>query len=381
MKINLVVYFTRGVSLQVWEAVGMFEREVALYQRLQKYGVNITFVTYGGIKDLELAKRVPGIRVICNRWGWKKERYIWWITSFFPWLGRRRPQIIKSNQFSGAEIALIAARQVGARFVARGGNIPSFQLSRQEGSESQLAREAIMIEKEVLPVADKVVVTTALMAQMVKEQYDVPSSKVVIIPNYVVTNVFTPAQTNHGSTPRRLCFIGRLEKQKNLLALLTALKGLDVTLDIVGSGSLRGKLETIAEKNNLQVNFLGNISNFNLPDVISAADIYIQPSLYEGHPKTIIEAMACGVAVIAGDSPGIHDLITHRQNGFLCDTTSEGIRAAVVDVLADPDLRRRMGEAARQYAVHNFSLERVVEMELKLYQELISKHKEKNELS
>jgi glycosyltransferase involved in cell wall biosynthesis len=86
--------------------------------------------------------------------------------------------------------------------------------------------------------------------------------------------------------------------------------------------------------------------------------------------------MACGAAVIAGDSPGIQDLISHRQNGFLCATTPEGIRAAVMEVFADPDLRRQMGETACQYAVDNFSLERVVEMELILYQELVSNHKE-----
>lgn len=374
MKIELAVFFTRDVSLQTWETVGMFEREVALYQRLQKYGINITFVTYGGREDLELAKRLPGIRVICNRWGWSKKRYVWWITSAFPWLWHR-PQIVKSNQFSGAEIALVAAKQLGAKFVARGGNIPSFQLSRQEGADSRSAQAAIKIEKEVLPAADKIIVATQFMAQMVVEQYTVPSDKVFVIPNYVVTNIFKPAPKIR-SAVKRLCFIGRLEEQKNLLALLEALKGLDVELDIVGSGSLRQPLETFSLENGLRVNFLGNLPNASLPDVICAADIYIQPSLYEGHPKTIIEAMACGVAVIAGDSAGIHDLITHGQNGFLCATTPDGIRAAIMHVLADSDLRRRMGETARHYAVDNFSLERVVEMELTLYQELISTHKE-----
>jgi len=375
MSINLAVFFTRDVSLHTWENGGMFEREVALYQRLQKYGINITFVTYGDKEDLKFAERLPGIRVICNRWGWKKERYIWWITSVLPWLWRR-PHIIKSNQFSGAEIALAAARKVGARFVARGGNIPSFQLSRQYGADSPAALAAASEENEILPAADKIVVATPLMAQMIADQYAFLVSKIVVIPNYVVTNVFTPAHTRQSASSKRICFIGRLEEQKNLRGMFAALKGLDVDLDIVGSGSLWQPLESFALENDLRVNFLGNLPNFKLPEVICSADIYLQPSLYEGHPKTIIEAMACGAAVIAGDSPGIHDLISHRQNGFLCATTPDGIRAAVVEVLADSDLRRRMGKIARQYAVDNFSLDRVVEMELKLYQELMSNHEE-----
>jgi glycosyltransferase involved in cell wall biosynthesis len=373
--LRVSLFFTRGVSLQTWETGGMFEREIALYRRLQEHGVRVTFVTYGGKYDLELAKRLPGIRVICNHRNWDENRYIRWVTSSLPWFGRR-PQIIKSNQFSGAEIALTAARRIGSKFVVRGGNIPSFQLSHQEGPEAQSTRAALLIEKEVLPIADKIVVATSFMAQMLEERYAIPSSKIVIIPNYVMTDLFTPALKNYPAPGKRLCFIGRLEKQKNLPALLGALIGLNVELDIVGNGSMRESLESFAAANNLRVNFLGNIPNLALPEVIRAADIYIQPSLYEGHPKTIIEAMSCGAAVIAGDSPGICDLISHRQNGFLCSTTPEGIRSAVLEVLSDSELRHRMGESARQYAVDNFSLDRIVEMELKLYQELISNNEE-----
>ena len=349
----------------------MFDREVALYRRLQEYGITITFVTYGGRRDLELAKRLPGIRVICNRWGWPRSLYIRWITSSLPWLSGK-PQIIKSNQFSGAEIALIAARHLGARLIVRGGYIFSLNVARQSGENSLEVVAARSVEDLILPGADRVAVTTPAMADFVKERYKLPATSVALIPNYALTDVFKPMASKKLVVMKpRLCFIGRLEKEKNLNALLESLRGLDVELDIVGSGSLQKQLETFATENSVRVNFLGNLPNSMLPDVIRAADIYIQPSLYEGHPKTIIEAMSCGAAVIAGDSPGIRELISHRQNGFLCPTTPEGIRSAVLEVLSDSDLRHRIGESARQYAVDNFSLDRIVEMELKLYQELI----------
>jgi glycosyltransferase involved in cell wall biosynthesis len=375
---RLTLFFTRDVSLQTWDAGGMFDREVALYRCLQEKGIQITFVTFGGRRDLELARRLPGIRVICNRWGWPRSLYILWITSSLPWLSGK-PQIIKSNQFSGGEIALNAARHLGAKLIVRGGYIFSLNAARQNGENSLEAVVARSVEDLILPCADRVVVTTPAMVDFVRERYKLAATSVVLIPNYALTDVFKPIVSKKLILKKpRLCFIGRLEKEKNLNALLEALRGLDLELDIVGSGSLQKQLENFAGENGVHVNFLGNISHSKLPDVISAADVYIQPSLYEGHPKTIIEAMSCGAVVIAGDSPGIRELISHRQTGFLCPITPEGIHSAILEVLSDPGLCRRIGESARQYAVDNFSLDRVVEMEFNLYQELISNNKEQS---
>jgi glycosyltransferase involved in cell wall biosynthesis len=82
--------------------------------------------------------------------------------------------------------------------------------------------------------------------------------------------------------------------------------------------------------------------------------------------------MACGAAIIAADSPGIRELIQHRQNGYLCATTPDGIRQAITEVLSDSILCFQMGQAARQYAVDHFSLDKILQMELYLYKELMS---------
>ena len=74
-SLRLVLFFTRGVSLRTWDQVGMFEREVAIYQRLQEHGVQMAFVTYGDASDLRYAGRIPGIRILCNRWGLSRWRY------------------------------------------------------------------------------------------------------------------------------------------------------------------------------------------------------------------------------------------------------------------------------------------------------------------
>jgi glycosyltransferase involved in cell wall biosynthesis len=94
------------------------------------------------------------------------------------------------------------------------------------------------------------------------------------------------------------------------------------------------------------------------------------PSLLEGHPKALLEAMACGLPVIATDVPGIREVIRHRTNGYLCGTSPLEIRSAIQDVLADPSLRERMGAKARDYVVQSCSMDKIMNLELELLHEL-----------
>jgi glycosyltransferase involved in cell wall biosynthesis len=370
-RIKLVLFFTRGVSLRTWDRVGMFKREVALYRRLQGRGVQVAFVTYGDADDLRYADRIPGIRILCNRWGLSSRRYERWLTVLHGW-HLWRSDVYKTNQANGADVALRAARRFDKPFIARCGYLWSRFAARQQAADSEAARHARTQEAQVFSVADRVVVTAEHMKQYIAEQYGLANSKVTVIPNYVLTDLFRP-DSDVTCKPSRICFVGRLDAQKNLFALLEAVRGLDVELEVIGDGSQREALERMARDK--EVNFLGNRPHAELPQHLNAAGIFILPSLYEGHPKTLLEAMACGRPVIGTDVPGVRELIRHRETGYLCGTSPEEIRAAIQDVLADANLRVRMGHNAREFVVKDFSLERVVEMELALLRELMNGRK------
>ena len=96
------------------------------------------------------------------------------------------------------------------------------------------------------------------------------------------------------------------------------------------------------------------------------------PSYYEGHPKTLLEAMACGLAVITTDVPGIREIIRHRENGFLTGTSPSDLRQAITEVVSDPRLRDHMGSNARQYILERFRLDRIVDLELGRLAELVA---------
>ncbi|NJO04104.1 MAG: glycosyltransferase family 4 protein [Chloroflexaceae bacterium] len=109
---------------------------------------------------------------------------------------------------------------------------------------------------------------------------------------------------------------------------------------------------------------LGSVPNHDLPRYLQRARVFVLPSHYEGHPKALLEAMACGLPVIGSDVPGIRELLHHGETGYLCPPSPDGIRTAVELLLGDAALRHRLGQQARQYVLDHFALNRIVELEL-----------------
>ena len=365
---SLVLFFTRGMSLKKWGDIGLIDREVALYRSLRPYMQNIKFVTYGGASDLSYTDRVNDIRVICNRWGLPEQWYTSFLTRVYPMLWRGGHTIVKSNQVEGAEIALKVAQRFGIKFLARCGYLPSNIYSLRYGKDSPESQEAKQLESTVFHAADCVVVTTSAMYQTLIERYGIKRNKLRIVPNYVDMQRFKPFTDSR--EPNLLCYIGRLEKGKNVHALLDAIYGLDVKLVVIGGGNLKGELMTKVKEKRLNVDFLGNVPHNELPAYLNRASLFILPSYMEHHPKSLLEAMACSLPVIGTDVPGIRELIHHRETGYLCGTSSKEIRDAIKDVLSNANLCNYMGKNARDFVKEHFALERIVDMELTLLHEL-----------
>ncbi|TAK13055.1 MAG: glycosyltransferase family 1 protein [Anaerolineae bacterium] len=365
MTIELTLFFTEGMSLKAWEGAGMLERELALYRRLQAAGVQVTLVTYGRLAERAYTERLDGIRLVHNRWKLPNAIYRWWLMTQYR--GGRQGWIAKSNQVQGAEVALAAARR-GGRFVARCGYLYSLNTSNEYGPDSAEADKARRLEKLIFQEAQKVMVTTEAIRLKIIEVYELAQSRVQVIPNYVDTDLFHPA--GQKTQTQQVCFVGRLEPEKNIFSLLDAMTGLDAKLTLAGEGSLRGALEVRAAELGVQAQFLGALPNAALPALLNDSAVYVLPSLYEGHPKTLIEAMACGAAVVGTNVPGIRELITDGENGRLCAPDAASLRAALAELLGNAELRARLGAAAREYAVAQFSLDEVVKLELALYEDI-----------
>jgi len=368
-QINLVLFFTRGLALKTWDEMGTFEREVALYRHLQARGVQVAFVTYGDASDLAYAQRLPGIRILCNRWRLSARLY----SRLVPWLhwrSLRQANILKTNQTEGAEVALLVKRLWRKKLIARCGYMWSL-FFKAAGTFSYDAEALVRRERNAFVNADQAVVTTALMRDYVVEHYGLPSARVQIIPNYVLTDLFAPCGKRR-PTGRHLVYVGRLSPEKNLLGLLEAMRGLDAELTLIGDGSQRPLLAKKASDDGLCVHFWNNQPHGELPKFLNQADAFVLPSFSEGHPKALLEAMACGLPVIGADVSGIRELIRHGETGYLCDTSPAGIQAAIRTVLGDAALSARLGHNAREFVVENFSLDKILDLEMDLLSSLAS---------
>lgn len=363
---HLTLFFTRGVGLHTWAQLGMLEREVALYQGLVQRGVRVSFVTHGLAQDLDYQAQLSPIQILCNRKGRSPERYESWLRWLFaPTLSRTH--LIKTNQLEGADVAWRAARFWRKPLLARAGYMWSEFLSRQHGEDSPQARHALAIESQVFQAARAIALTTPMMRDDVIKRLPQTANRIHLIPNFVETERFKPL-----ASPKQvdLIFIGRLQPQKNLEALLSALEDHTATLWIVGSGPLESTLKERYGDLGGRVRWWGNLPHSQLPALLNEARAFILPSLYEGHPKTLIEAMACGLPVIGAHSPGIQEVLTHQQTGYLCPPTPQSLREAIDTVLGQPILQAQLGQSARQFALDHYSLAHIIELEYQLVRDV-----------
>jgi glycosyltransferase involved in cell wall biosynthesis len=351
---------TAGMSLAVWDELGVFEREVELYRRLRPHLASITLVTYGGNRDLRLGDRLPGISILCNQWRLPGVVHRWRVGRLFGGMRSGR-LVVKSNQMQGADVALRAALSAGGAFVARCGYMLSDFTARTLGAEHPSARADRKLEARVFRCAQRCVVTTESMAATVAA-YGVERERVHVIPNYVDTERLSPAAAAIQSA--RVCFVGRFDEQKNLFALVDSMAGIDAELVLVGDGPQAEALRARAAERGVRAEFTGRVPHAKLADVINGSSVFVLPSHFEGHPKALLEAMSCGAAVLATEVPGIREVVRHGETGWLCGTGAADLAAGLRTLLADPPLRARLGRAAREQILYECALDRVVDLEL-----------------
>jgi len=365
---NLILFFTKDVSLRDWDIIGMFDREVAIYKRLSDLGISISFVTYGGSDDLIYQNRLNGIKILCNKWNLKNliyQKYLYLIH----WKDLINCDVIKTNQTYGSDIALVAAKFWKKPLLGRMGYLLSdFAEKENDGSEDAISK-AMKAEENLFNFSKRIIVTTDSMQKSIKARSNRFAEKTMIIPNYVDTDCFVPDPD--ALKDFDLIFIGRLSHQKNISVLLEAVEKINCKVLIIGDGELRKGLQSQYGNCNGSITWKRNIPNQDLPSYLNRSRIFILPSLYEGHPKALIEAMSCGVAVIGSNSAGISELINHNNNGRLCDISSESISKEIQFLLKNNDLCRKLGENARKYVIENFALDHIINLEMNAYKSIL----------
>jgi glycosyltransferase involved in cell wall biosynthesis len=371
--VHLTLFLTRAVPLRFWDDLGILDREIALYVRLRPQLAGLSIVTGGGADELRFQERLPGIRILYNRWGLSHNLYSL-LAPFLHWRALREATVYKTNQWDGAWTAIIASRLHHHPVIARAGYGWALHARRDMG-ETRKARLIYWLERWSLRSADRVIVTTQELRDHVVQEHRVPAERITVTPNYVDTDHFQ-LLPDVLSEPGQVVFVGGLRKPKNLPALLRAVNRVPTArLMLVGDGPLRSQLEYLVRDLGIteRVIFAGRKPSSQLPGIVNRAQVFALTSYYEGHPKALIEAMACGVAVLGTDVEGIQNVIRHEETGLLCPPSPEGIAAALTRLLEDAPLREKLGRGAREFAVREYSLDRIAQQELALLAEASGK--------
>jgi glycosyltransferase involved in cell wall biosynthesis len=248
-------------------------------------------------------------------------------------------------------------------------------LSLPPGGVSRLRRWAMVtLARFVCRRADMVrCVSRSLMHTAVN--MGIPPSRLVYLPSRVDTEVFSPKQATiwRPAIREELCaeqskvllFVGTFSIHKGVRYLIGAMPQVvrrhpDVKLVLVGSGPLEPRLRELVQRLGVteSVVFLGRTPYDQMPQLIAAADVLVLPSLNEGLPRVILEAMATGLPVVATWVGGIPELVMDGRTGLLVRPGDEGALAdAVCRVLADPDLAEAWGQAGREVAEREYERE------------------------
>ena len=184
----------------------------------------------------------------------------------------------------------------------------------------------------------------------------VPPERVVVVPNAVDHERFHPNGRDVRRVPHAV-MVGRLIPNKGPDLFVDALaalrdRGIEYAASFVGDGPMRAALERTVERRGLseRVTFTGHVTD--VAAELRGADVLVRPSLTEGMPLAVLEAMASGVCVVASAVPGTTDLIEHDRNGLLFPARSlPALTEALAGVLTSAEQRARLTAAARETAL------------------------------
>ncbi|MGB9735985.1 MAG: glycosyltransferase [bacterium] len=177
-----------------------------------------------------------------------------------------------------------------------------------------------------------------------------------------------------------LTFTAHLRPAKGHQYLLEAISKIknqypNIVLFLIGDGILMNELTTITKQLDIENNVRFWGYRADIPNFLSATDIYVHPSVEEGFGIAIIEAMAAGLPVIATNVGGIPEIITNGVNGILVPPENpQALADAIVELIEHPDRRKILSEKARQYVELTFNNQTMTKEYAEIYFKLVKDH-------
>jgi glycosyltransferase involved in cell wall biosynthesis len=297
-----------------------------------------------------------------------------------PFAFSRLARFLRAGQFDVVQTWIFAANVYG-RLAARRAGVPVV-VTAEMAVDLWKGRAQLEIDRRLARITDRVVGNSRAVVDFYRRA-GIPEERLACIPSGIAEEeppLVDPAQVRAAlgipADSPVVLFAGRLAPQKGVKDLLEALDVLqhvrpELHTLIVGDGPLRGTLEGLARSFDLRgrVQFLGHRED--VPRLLAAADLLVLPSLYEGLPNVVLEAMRFRKPVVATAAPGTTEVVVHDQTGLLVPVQNPTeLARAIRAVIDNPVLARRLGEAGRIRAETEFRVETMVVRFAALYEEV-----------
>jgi len=338
--------------------------------------VQVQFLTYGDASDRKLEYELGKIHLlpVYERLRRSNNKILALLqTLFIPWIFRnelRQTNLLKTNQIWGGWVAVVTKWFLRKPLLARCG-YEYYDFCRKQGCSRTYLFFAYWISKFVYKNASQIHVATHSDKELIQDEFKILPSKVEVRSNWIDTDQFKLFHPKNVKS-NRVLLVGRLSFEKNIPLLFHALGNTGIGVDLVGDGSLKTELIDLAKKLNLDARFLGRFPNSKMPYIYNKYTVYVLCSNYEGNPKALLEAMACGLAVIGTNVPGIREVIINGKNGILVPVDSPALRKSIQTLLADKLFCQRLGKNARKNILKNNSIENAVTKEYSVYKKLMA---------
>jgi len=405
-------YFDPVPQLGMTDTGGQVVYVLQLAKALSMLGINVDIYTrwFDSAKSqIEPVPNCPSARVIripAGPWDFIPKEEIY---DVLPELAENMVAFIRSNNldydlFHGHYVdAGIVALNVAGTFHApvffTAHSLGAWKREQMGGDPEEMDRKynfrhRIAEEMLIFKSVDAQTVTSEIQKDKLQQLYGFTPDSIVVIPPGVDVDTFQPLEPDRnriktGLPDRYIFCLSRIDSNKGHDLLLNAFDIVRRTIPevhlVIGGGSPRpqeterevmAKMQVITSEKEMQewVHIIGYVPDELLVPYYQQAELFVLPSIFEPFGMTVLEAMACGVPVVASKFGGISDVIRSQENGLLIDPTNPAEFAdAIVALLKARERAKEIGQAGRGVIRKHFSWEAIARRHIKFYEGFIKR--------
>ena len=257
--------------------------------------------------------------------------------------------------------------------------VPAVIATLQQFMHPPWVRTVYLQQQMVTRCVDQYIAVSGAVSHQLQQTFNVPGQKIRVIHNGIPYDHFArqpdpmlKAELSRGKMLPIVLTVARLDRQKGHSTLFAAIRQVhDATFVLAGDGPEKDALAALAYESGIQdrVIFLGD--RRDIPELLACCDLFVLPSIYEGLPLSILEAMAAGKAVVATAVGGTPEIVIDGETGVLVPPGDPAALAgAIQSLLSDPNRVQKIGSAGRALVAKEFSSDGMVERIHQVYEDL-----------